>query len=409
MRRNRTLLFIWLLTGMMLLAAAPVWANLAANTQIINQAKLSYNDGVAVKSATASVTVTVGLVAAPPNIAVGGPQSTPYSGAGTVLTDSYTVTAAANGPDTYTLSAAVTGSTNTSGATATPTAANVALGASVTAIGSTNTVIVVPADGNLPGEMPGVNGISVNDTVVINGEVRTVAAISDNINGTSTITLNAALSAAPGVGVLVAEQKVVTTTVTSGTITTAGTDITVSGNVTATSVSAAGISSTSGAILNTFTSGLANFFKYVRNESAPAVGTGVPNIYNGNSYYPSGIKATPGQTLEYILVATNSGNGPLSAVVVTDVLPTDYVTLKPNSYGVGKEVTYVSETTPPVVSALSAATDLDAAKYDALTSTLTVNIGTGATNAAGGTIAGTLVLPVGNKTALVLYKVTLNP
>jgi hypothetical protein len=381
-------------------SAAPARANLAANTQIINQAQLSYNDGVSTRTATASVTVTVGLVAAAPNIAPGPPQSTSYTGAGTILSDSYTVTAGANGPDTYNLSAAVTGSTNTSGATATPTTPTVALGATVTTIGSSTTVIVVPADGNLPGEMPGVNGIAVGDTVVINGETRTVTAISDNASGTSTITLNAALGAAPGVGILVAEQKVVTVTVTAGTITATGTNVTVSASITATSVSSAGATLTSGSVLNTYTSGVATLTKYVRNASVPS-GSGVPYIYSGINYYPAGVTAKPGETLEYILVASNSGSGAVSASVISDVLPTGFVTLKPNAYGAGKEVTYVSDTN--VVTTLSAALDTDAATYDAGLKTLTVYVGTGATNVAGGSIPG------GNKSVLVLYQVTLNP
>src|SRR5664279_767932 len=186
--------------------------------------------------------------------------------------------------------------------------------------------------------MPGINGIQVGDTVVINGETRTVTAISDNPSGTSTITLNAALGAAPGVGVLVAEQKVLTVTVTAGTITTGGTDVTVSANITATSVSSAGATLTSGSVLNTFTSGVATLTKYVRNVSV-ASGSGVPYIYSGINYYPTGVTAKPGETLEYVLVAANSGSGAVSASVVTDILPTSYVTLKANAYGVGKEIT----------------------------------------------------------------------
>jgi hypothetical protein len=382
-------------------SAAPARANLAANTQIINQAQLSYNDGVSTKTATASVTVTVGLVAAAPNIIPGPPQSTSYTGAATTLSDSYTITAGANGPDTYNLSATVTGSTNTSGATAAPTALSVALGATVTTVGSSSTVLVVPADGNLPGEMPGVNGIAVGDTVVIGTDTRTVIAISDNASGTSTITLNSPLTGgAPGVGVLVAEQKVVTVTVTAGTITTTGTNVTVSASITATSVSSAGATLTSGSVLNTYTSGVATLTKYVRNASVPS-GSGVPYIYSGINYYPAGVTAKPGETLEYILVASNSGSGAVSASVISDVLPTGFVTLKPNAYGAGKEVTYVSDTN--VVTTLSAALDADAATYDAGLKTLTVYVGTGATNVAGGSIPG------GNKSVLVLYQVTLNP
>jgi hypothetical protein len=247
--------------------------------------------------------------------------------------------------------------------------------------------------------MPGVNGIQVGATVVINGESRTVIAISDNPSGTSTITLNAPLGAAPGVGVLVAEQKVVTTTVTAGTITTTGIDVTVSAAITATSVNAAA-TTTSGPILNTYTSGVATLIKYVRNVSVPS-GSGTPYIYSGVNYYSTGVTAKPGEILEYILVANNSGSGAVSASVVTDILPTSFVTLRANAYGVGKEITYVSDTN--VTTTMSAAADADAAKYDAALKTLTVYVGTGATNAAGGSIPG------GNKPVLVLYQVTLNP
>ena len=397
---------LFCLALLIFVTAAPARANLAANTQIINQAQLSYNDGIATRTATASVTVIVGLVASAPNIIPGPPQSTSYSGAATPLTDSYTITAGANGPDTYNLSAAVTGSTNTAGATATSTAPSVALGASVTTVGSTTTTLVVPSDGNLPGEMPGVNGIQVGDTVVINGEIRTVTAISDNPIGTSTITLNAALGAAPGVAVLVAEQKVVTVTVTAGTITTTGTDVTVSASITAISVSSAAATTTSGSVLNTYTSGLANLTKYVRNVSVPS-GTGIPYVYSGTNYYSAGVTAKPNDILEYILVSTNSGTGAVAAAVVSDVLPTSYVSLRLNAYGVGRDVTYVSDTN--VVTTLTTVADADAASYTVATSTLTVNVGSGATNAAGGVIPGTGAIPVGNKNVLVLYQVTLNP
>jgi hypothetical protein len=73
--------------------------------------------------------------------------------------------------------------------------------------------------------------------------------------------------------------------------------------------------------------------------------------------------------------------------------------LKANAYGSGKEVTYVSDTN--VTSTYSAASDADQATY--ATGTLTVYAGTGATNAAGGSIPGN------NSHVLVLYQVTVNP
>jgi uncharacterized repeat protein (TIGR01451 family) len=176
--------------------------------------------------------------------------------------------------------------------------------------------------------------------------------------------------------------------------------VTVSEAITATSVSSAGATLTSGPVLNTYTSGVATLTKYVRNVSLPS-GSGVPYIYSGVNYYPTGVTAKPGDILEYILVANNSASGAVSASVVTDILPTSYVTLRANAYGIGKEVTYVSDTN--VTTTLSSAIDADAAKYDAASKTLTIYVGSGATNAAGGSIPG------GNKSVLVLYQVTLNP
>lgn len=381
------------------LSAASAWANIAANTQIINQATLSYNDGAGTRTATASVTVTISLVPTALTIVPGPNQSTSYA-TGATLTDSFTVTSGANGPDIYNITTAVTGQTNTSGATATPTAATVTLGASVTTAGSTATVIVVPADGNLSGEVPGVNGIAVGDTVVINGEARIVTAITDNATGTSTITLASALSGAPAAGVVVGERQVIQATVTPGTITSPGTDVTVSVTATVTSQTSSGATATSTpAILNTFTSGVANLSKYVRNITKPGSGTGVAYVYNSTNYYPAGVTAEPGNTLEYILVAANtSTSGGVTASIITDALPTTFVTFKPGVYTGSKDVTYVSDTN--VVSYYTAASDSDQATYSA--PTMTVYVGTGATSSAGGTI------PASSR-VLVLYQVTVNP
>jgi hypothetical protein len=413
MKQIKTILLAQLaVIAILLCISAPAWANLAANTQILNKANLSYWDGTQTKVASAEVTVTVTLVCAAPTLTPGGPQTTSYNGPATTLTDSFTITSGSNGPDTYNLSAAVSGSTNTgvpTAPTAVPVAATVQLGASVTTVGSTGTVIVVPADGNLPGEMPGVNGIAVGDTVVINGNQRDVIAISDNTTGTSTITLNAALDSGymPGSGVVVGERKTVNTTVTAGTITVSGVDVTVSATLTATSCSGSGAAtSPAGPILNTYTSGIGTLTKYVKNVSTPS-GTGTPYYYGGvapsNAYYLSGVTAKPGDTLEYLLVSKNTSlTGPVSSAVVTDAIPTAYVSFKAGAYGgAGKDITYVDETSAAHI--LTAAATDDAGVYAA--PNLTVNVG-GLTPpippAAGGTI------PL-NSTVLVLYQVTVNP
>ena len=142
--------------------------------------------------------------------------------------------------------------------------------------------------------------------------------------------------------------------------------------------------------------GLASFAKYVRNVTVPG-GSGTPYAYGGNNYYLAGITAKPGDILEYIMVSTNIGTGTVSASVVTDSLPTSYVSLKTGGYSGGTDITYVNEA--GTASYLTAAGDTDAASYAA--PTLTVNVGTGATSSAGGTI------PAG-KRVFVLYQITVN-
>jgi uncharacterized repeat protein (TIGR01451 family) len=150
---------------------------------------------------------------------------------------------------------------------------------------------------------------------------------------------------------------------------------------------------------DTFTSGIASLTKFVRNVTIPVVGTN-PFVYNATTYYQSGVTAKPGDTLEYILVASNSGTSPVTASVITDVLPTAYVALKLAAYGAsGQDIKYVSDTS--AVSLLTAVSDADQAAYTGGSSTLTVNIGTGATNSAGGSIPAA-------KAEFVLYQVTIN-
>ncbi len=374
-----------------------VWANVAANTRITNNATLSYNDGTATRTSTATVTVTVALVPSAPTVTPGSAMSTQYAGASTTLTNTFTVTATSNGPDTYGVTSAITASTNTSSAAATVQAASasIALGASVTLAGCTTTVIVVPADGT---SNSSVNGIQTNSTVVINGETRTVSAVTDNATGTSTITLDAALTTAPAAGVLVAQQKSVLVDVTAGNITTSGTNITVTKNITVTSTNSSTATVTSGTVTDTYTSGLATLNKYVRNVTTPAAGTG-SYTYNSTTYYSSGITAKPGEVLEYILVAANGGSGAVTASVVTDAIPTTYVTLQTGVYSSGtRDIAYYDESNG--ASYYSSASDTDQATF--ATPTLTVNVGTGATGSAGGSISA-------GGTVRVLYQVKVNP
>jgi hypothetical protein len=386
-------------------SAASTWAVTASNTKIINTATLTYNDGTGPKTALpASVTVTVALVPSAPVITPGGPQATQYAGVGTTLTNTFTVTAAANGLDTYNLSSAIMSSTNTTSPTTTVTTVSpLSLGATVTLAGSTATVLNVPSDGASNASINGIVGGSVATVVIGANPPATVLSIVDNASGISTITLTAALpGGAPAAGVLVAEQKTVSVNVTAGTITTAGTSITVDKNLTATSTTSGAATATSGTVTDTFTSGLASLSKYVRNVTVAVVGAG-PQIItiNGasNTYYTSGVTAQPNQILEYVLVATNSGSGPASACSITDVLPTTYVAFLNGVYGgAAQDVAYVNAAA--VETHLTSAADADAATL--VGSNLTVNVGTGATNLVGGTIAA-------GATVRAAYQVRVNP
>lgn len=373
-------------------------AALPANTQIINSATLSYNDGVSAQTATSSVTVTVALVPAAPGIVTGGNQTTQYTGDDTELTNTFYVTATSNGPDQYTLTPNLVSATNTTGASVSLTSPTSPawIGATITLTGSTDTILNVPSDGTGPDAV--VNYIAVDDTVVVSGEVRTVTAVSDpGGSGTATITLDSALSSAPAAGVLVAERITVSVLAESGTITTSGTSIVVTKTLTATSVTDTDETTTSGNVTDTYTSGLATFTKYVRNVTTPVVGATALQFPAGTgpTYYRTGVTALTGEVLEYLIVVENSGSGSISSCVVTDNLPVTYSTFNTTPYSGSTAVTYYDES--DVASYLTAGAGDDAATW--ASPTLTVNVGTGATSAAGGSIvAGELVH--------VLYQVT---
>jgi hypothetical protein len=377
-------------------SASSAWANTASNTQIINNATLVYNNGAGVQTATASVIVTVALSPASPIITSGPNQTTPYTGPTTLLKNSFTVTATSNGPDTYNITSAITSQSNTTSPTATPETPSITLGATVTTLGSSTSVLNVPSDG-VSGTK--VNGIQGGETVVVGGTtVCSVTSVTNSGSGVATITISPALSAAPGAGVQVGQQATIYVDVNAGTLGTPGNSITIQKTATITSTTSGTATATSSAVTDTYTSGTATLTKYVRN-TVTSSGTGTPYVYGGNNYYPTGVIAKPTDTLEYLLVSNNNGTGPVTASAVSDVLPIAYVTLKLNAYASGKEVTYVNES--GVATTYSAAADSDQATYVTSTGTLTVYIGDGATSSAGGSIPG------GSK-VLVLYQATVN-
>ena len=371
-------------------------ADVAANAQIINQATLSFDDGsgAGIQTVNASVTVTVAHVPGIPTIDSPADGTVAYAGASTPLDFTYTITANGNGPDTYTINSTIFSQTNNGGSGSVVVPPPINLGASITTGGSTVSVLQVPSDGANDGA---VNGIAVGDMVVVNGEPREVSAINDLASGTASITLLTALSAAPGIGVPVLEQGSFTITVNSGTVITSGSDIVVTVDTDASSTAGA---SPSDQVIATYTSGIATLTKYVRNVTNANGTTGLRSFtVNGfpNNYYTGGVTGAPGDTLEYLLLVDNTSAGDVTDCTIDDVLPTAFVTLVADAYAGGNEVVYVDNAgaeTP-----LSQESDADAAIIAG--ANLTVNVGSGATSASGGTVGS-------SESVFIVYQVTIN-
>ncbi|MEO8901605.1 MAG: isopeptide-forming domain-containing fimbrial protein [Polyangiaceae bacterium] len=105
---------------------------------------------------------------------------------------------------------------------------------------------------------------------------------------------------------------------------------------------------------------------------APDFSTSNKNVTDVN-----GGSILPGDELEYVITASNSGNDASVNTVVTDPLPAG-VTYKPGSLQV---------TTGANLGLKTDAKDTDQGDYDAVTRTVTVRVGTGATGTVGGNIA----------------------
>ena len=368
-------------------------ADVAANAQIVNQATLSFDDGSGLQTINASVTVTVAHVPGVPTLSSPADDGTAYTGPDTPLDFTYTITASGNGPDTYTLSSSITGQINTSGA-ATSLPATIQLGATITTGGSTVAILQVPADGLTDAA---VNGIAAGDTVVVNGVLRSVSAVNDPATGTASISLSADLPAAPGAGVSVLEQQTFTLTVDSGTIIASGTDIEVTAETSASSAAGATLPDP---VVATFTEGSAALTKYVRNVTSANGTAGIRSFtVNGaaNDYYTDGVTGAPGDILEYLLLVDNTSMGNVTDCTIDDVLPTAFVTLVADAYGGANEVVYVDDA--GAETQLSQESDADAAVISG--ASLTVNVGSGATAASGGAVAG-------GESVFIVYQVTIN-
>ncbi|GFO58510.1 hypothetical protein GMST_08350 [Geomonas silvestris] len=385
------------------------FANTAANTQIVNSAKLTYAGG----SAAATVVVSVALVPSTPNVNITYGNAA-YTGPNTpAIATSVTITATANGPASYTVTPAVGATSNV--AAASPASVNaptpsVTVGASVTTGTSGTTFVTVPA-GIASGSGSAVNGIGTSSTIIftVNGTsyTRQVTGTADNGNGTFTINWATPIPAAdvPQAGVLVAEQKSVPVNVLPGSVLAPGTNITVMVSATV-STPGAGDKTVTTATPNTWTTPSPNvsLVKYVRNVTTGVAGTGAYSATintKTSSYYTAGVTGKPGDVLEYLIVASNTGSTDLNSSAISDLVPTAYVNLvsAPGPYG-GNEVFYIDPSNTGVSISAAALGANQASWVPANNPNLVVNVGTGASNTAAGAIPA-------QKSVSIAYQVTI--
>jgi len=385
------------------LTTGSVLANTAANTEIINNATLTFNGG----AASATVTVTVALIPSPPNISItdtNGAYTAPDTPA---LTDSVRITSTANGPSSYTVAPSINTDSNTSGASVNG-GATVPIGASVTTGTSGTTYVTVPAGGAI-GNDAEVNGIAVNDTIVftVGGTTytRQVTSTTDNLDGTFQLNWSG-VTAVPSAGTQIGEQRTVNLSVLPGTVTIPGTDITA---VVTAVVSTSGVADVS--VINsnpnvwTTPSPNVNMTKYVRNLSDtdlnPAAGSGDSFTINTTSreYFTSGVTGQPGHTLEYVIVATNVGATELTGAAISDLIPEAFVALETGVYGTG-DVFYIAPDTTTASFTAGAVGANQASFVAGNDPNLIVNVGNGASNLLTGAI------PAGDSVSIA-YQVTI--
>ena len=392
-----------LVAAPLVLSAQASFANTAANTAIVNKAVLTYNNGL---SAESSVTVKVDLVPALPNVTINRGDAV-YQGPDTpAITDTVTITSSANGPALYTVTPTLAGSLNATGASV-GGGTSLTLGATITAGTGTSTSIIVPAPiGGGTAADSEVNGIAVNDIIVfsVNGHTYTPKVTSTVYNAASNTfqiywANTEAVPAADvlSAGVQVGERQQVNLSAKPGTINALGADLTtmVKADVSASNFPTA--SATTGPANKwTSTPPTITFQKYSRNLATAVVGTGTPHSapIEGNSgagakpYYTGGVTGKPGDTIEYVIEASNSGSSlfDLTACAISDSVPTAYVTDLLTPYTGSRHIYYI-DTTGTASQITAGAIGANLASYvPANSPNLVVNVGENANNTTPGKI-----------------------
>jgi uncharacterized repeat protein (TIGR01451 family) len=285
-------------------------ASTAANTVITNRVSVTYNDesGAAQAPVTAQASVTVTLVAATPLL---DPASNVTVAQSQAVALTYTLTANANGPDDYRVTA-VPAMSQMQAAAVLTLPPDIRLGGTTLAadaISGTNTILVPYDNVN---DNSSINDLAPGDTIMVGGNPYVIDAngiVKDALANTATIRLETNLTG-PNVlaGAVVGERVTFDITFDSGLI--AATHASGTHSVTATvrSMDDASKTVTQGtATVVTVTRPMLTVQKFVSTDG-------------GESFDLTGT-APPTTLLVYKIVVTNGGASDADAVVINDTLP----------------------------------------------------------------------------------------
>ncbi|MZR63244.1 hypothetical protein [Alcanivorax sp. DP30] len=305
------------------LLPATAWSAVGGGAVIHNAATLSFAGG----QVTVTVDVTVSTVASAPVFDVNQTNIDSYPGS--VSDFLYTISATANGSDTYNLSTSSVDVDVSAPGALTITPATVVLGASIASQDSDaagNVYIPANSEADLAVGDRVLVTVSGNDYVyeiatLTPGTPTSTAGNSTTPETPTRLTLTPITGGAPAIstgvipaGTQIGEQQVLTVQVTAGTPAAAGVNglhtLTVSGSTTALSGGSAVLFDDGLNATNTVLSGEGSFTKEVR------------NVTNGGSFATSGVTATTGDVLEYQLTAASLAGSNLVAAVVEDTVPT---------------------------------------------------------------------------------------
>lgn len=437
-------------------AAAPgsadaALAGSAGNTVLRNTITVNYADarGNSQAAVSATVDITVVTVAATPTVLSFTPS--PGNTDGTGATQAYTVRirANSNGPGTISFGTADGTFTNVAAGTAPTVPGNIYLGSTIidpseSKKGTPQTVanlgsitFAVPNDNAAVNSAGGagafndgiINGLTSGELAYLTDGTSyygpfTVGTVTDPAVGSSataapggiTLTNNTGASIGPFTpqyGWQIVEAKDVTVTVTQGAVPIA-TAQNPSTWITTVSATMAGATAGTGTVTTNAHMGKLAISKYVRNLTTGAAGSGPytpPVAINGasNTFYGSGVVGKPGDTLEYLAVLTDTGTGNSTAVYATDVTPTYSTLVAGTSYGgasagqifaharfnAGETDLKLDNSGGAVNVAYGSATGTSAGNA------MTFYVGTGCSNAAGGTVATSQVV-------YLIYQVKIN-